>query len=148
MKLIYLAFLLIGFTGPSGQELAHDDLSLSERRQEKSDRFLELLQDQESSQLKKLLVGYRDVSDQEVREMLGSIEEQWGELSESTEVETEATLNKGDFNFIYHLQLTTTHFGNWYMFSNENPESYLRIGVTFNKDSDNIGGVVFALVPK
>lgn len=109
---------------------------------------MEAIKNQRKAELKSLLSGEQTVSISEVDALLASIDTHWGPLSESTEVDADVTLNKGDFDFIYHLQLTTTHYGNWYMFSKEQADSNLRIGITFHKANDQVGGVVIALVPK
>jgi len=124
-----------------------EQLTLLEKREWKSDRVLESILNKDKTQLKSLLLDYREVSYREIDALFDSIDEKWGTLSKSNLTEEKVTLNKGDFDFIYHLQLTTTHFGNWYMFVNEETETYLKLGVTFNKETDKIGGLVIALVP-
>ena len=124
------------------------DSGLAEKRKLKSERVMEAIKNQRKAELKSLLSGEQTVSISEVDALLASIDTHWGPLSESTEVDADVTLNKGDFDFIYHLQLTTTHYGNWYMFSKEQADSNLRIGITFHKANDQVGGVVIALVPK
>lgn len=157
--LILISFSCQNSDSPDSEHLNQDTLKVSEIKESderslieiqklKTKELISAIQEKNKPQIKKMLSGYANFPDLKVDQLLTSIEENWGKLSESAEINDNDNLNKGELDFIFHEQFTETQTGNWTMFSNEQTNAYLRIGVLFNADSSIIGGVVIALLPK
>ena len=125
--------------------LLSEGTNLAQKRIFRSSQLIESLKNTDKEQIKTLLSGYESVSDDQVQELLDAVQDDFGDLSKATLEQGSIQLNKGDLDFIYHLQFSETQEGNWYLFKNEN--KYLRIGVLFGNGKEEVGALAVALVP-
>ena len=123
------------------------ELTLNEKRNNMLDHIIEHLKKRETDQLREILSNYRPITKEESVKIIKDLYQEWGDFSKAVEYKEKKSFNKGDEIIISHLSFTTTHFGKWKTFKNNNTKSFLRIGLLFKKGSAKIGGFILDKFP-